>query len=160
MANAMKGDESEIADRIQKLDMSIKKQEQELIDIMKKMKDSEKKEEVENIEEAAIDPERIQKLNQRIATMTTKASQLDKSDPANKTKEAILKSDITTAKLRLQDLMQKSAMSVKKAVSEANKVKQTYKTLKMSLKKEQEKNSKTLTDKPLTKIDVNPKIEG
>jgi predicted negative regulator of RcsB-dependent stress response len=51
-------------------------------------------------------------------------------------------------------------MSVKKAVSEANKVKQTYKTLKMSLKKEQEKNSKTLTDKPLTKIDVNPKIEG
>ena len=154
MANQAQGDENAIADQIQKLDMSIKKQEQELIDIMKKGKQDQKNE--------AVDPERVQKLNQRIATMTTKVGQLDKSNPANKTKEAILKSDIATAKLRLQDLMQKSAAQVKKAVNEASKAKQSYKTLKMSLKKEQETDNKkkTLTDKPLTKIEVNPKIEG
>ena len=154
MANQAQGDENAIADQIQKLDMSIKKQEQELIDIMKKSKEDQKNE--------AVDPERVQKLNQRIATMTTKVGQLDKSNPANKTKEAILKSDIATAKLRLQDLMQKSAAQVKKAVNEASKAKQSYKTLKMSLKKEQETDNKkkTLTDKPLTKIEVNPKIES
>ena len=154
MANQAQGDDNAIGDQIRKLDMSIKKQEQELIDIMKKGKENEKNE--------AVDPERVQKLNQKIATMTTKVGQLDKSDPANKTKEAILKSDIATAKLRLQDLMQKSAAQVKKAVNEASKAKQSYKTLKMSLKKEQETDNKkkTLTDKPLTKIDVNPKIEG
>ena len=154
MANQAQGDENAIADQIQKLDMSIKKQEQELIDIMKKGKQDQKNE--------AVDPERVQKLNQKIASMTSKIGELDKSKPENKTKEAILKSDIATAKLRLQDLMQKSAAQVKKAVNEASKAKQSYKTLKMSLKKEQETDNKkkTLTDKPLTKIEVNPKIEG
>lgn len=154
MANQAQGDENAIGDQIQKLDISIKKQEQELSDIMKKGKQDQKNE--------AVDPERVQKLNQKIATMTTKVSELDKSKPENKTKEAILKSDIATAKLRLQDLMQKSSSAVKKAVNEANKAKQSYKTLKMSLKKEQEVNNKkkTLTDKPITKIEVNPKIEG
>ena len=153
MANQAQGDENAIADQIQKLDMSIKKQEQELIDIMKKSKETKTE---------AVDPERVQKLNQKIANMTTKMGELDRSKPESKTKEAILKSDITTAKLRLQDLMQKSASDVKKAVNEASKAKQSFKSLKMSLKKEQEMNGKkkTLTDKPLTKIEVNPKIEG
>jgi hypothetical protein len=154
MANQAQGDENSIADQIQKLDASIKKQEQELIDIMKKSKENQKNE--------AVDPERVQKLNQKIASMTTKVGELDKSKPENKTKEAILKSDIATAKLRLQDLMQKGASDVKKAVNEASKAKQSYKTLKMSLKKKQEINNKkkTLTDKPITKIEVNPKIEN
>ena len=154
MANAMQGDESSIADQIQKLEMSIKKQEQELIDIMKKGKEDQKNE--------AVDPERVTNLNQKIAKMTTKMGELDMSKPESKTKEAILKSDITTAKLRLQDLMQKSASDVKKAVNEASKAKQSYKSLKMSMKKEQEVNGKkkTLTDKPMTQVDVNPKIEG
>ena len=154
MANQAQGDEDSIQDQIRKLDMSIKKQEQDLIDKMKKLKDNEKTE--------AVDPERVQKLNQKIASMTTKMGELDRSKPENKTKEAIMKSDIATAKLRLQDLMQKSASDVKKAVNEASKAKQSYKSLKMSLKKEQDINNKkkTLTDKPITKIDVNPKIEG
>jgi DNA repair exonuclease SbcCD ATPase subunit len=154
MANQTQGDEDSVADQIQKLDASIKKQEQELIDIMKKGKENQKNE--------AVDPERVQKLNQKIASMTTKIGELDKSKPENKTKEAILKSDIVTAKLRLQDLMQKGASDVKKAVNEASKAKQSYKSLKMSLKKEQEVSNKkkTLTDKPITKIEVNPKIEG
>jgi len=154
MANAMQGDESAIADQIQKLEMSIKKQEQELIDMMKKNKESEKTE--------AVDPERVANLNQKIQKMTTKMGELDMSKPESKTKEAIIKSDITTAKLRLQDLMQKGASDMKKAVNEMNKAKQSYKSLKMSVKKEQEMNGKkkTLTDKPLTKIEVNPKIEG
>jgi hypothetical protein len=154
MANQAQGDENSVADQIQKLDASIKKQEQELIDIIKKGKEDQKTE--------AVDPERVQKLNQKIANMTTKMGELDRSKPETKTKEAIMKSDIATAKLRLQDLMQKGASAVKKAVNEASKAKQSYKTLKMSLKKEQEINNKkkTLTDKPITKIEVNPKIEG
>ena len=154
MANQAQGDEDSIQDQIRKLDMSIKKQEQDLIDKMKKLKDNEKTE--------AVDPEKVQKLNQKIASMTTKMGELDRSKPENKTKEAIMKSDIATAKLRLQDLMQKSASDVKKAVNEASKAKQSYKSLKMSLKKEKDINNKkkTLTDKPITKIDVNPKIEG
>jgi uncharacterized protein YigA (DUF484 family) len=154
MANQARGDEDSIQDQIRKLDMSIKKQEQDLIDKMKKLKDNEKTE--------AVDPEKVQKLNQKIASMTTKMGDLDRSNPENKTKEAIMKSDIATAKLRLQDLMQKSASAVKKAVNEASKAKQSFKSLKMSLKKEQDINNKkkTLTDKPITKIDVNPKIEG
>jgi hypothetical protein len=154
MANQAQGDENSVADQIQKLDVSIKKQEQELIDIMKKGKEDQKTE--------AVDPERVQKLNQKIANMTTKMGELDRSKPETKTKEAIMKSDIATAKLRLQDLMQKGASAVKKAVNEASKAKQSYKTLKMSLKKEQEINNKkkTLTDKPITKIEVNPKIEN
>jgi hypothetical protein len=159
MANQAQGDDNAIGDQIRKLDMSIKKQEQELIDIMKKGK--EKKEEVEAIEEAA-GPNRLTNLNDKITRLQVNLQKLDKSKPESKTKEAILKSDLTTAKLRLQDLMQKSAAQVKKAVNEASKAKQSYKTLKMSLKKEQETDNKkkTLTDKPLTKIEVNPKIEG
>jgi hypothetical protein len=160
MAGQASGDENSIADQIQKLDMSIKKQEQELIDIMKKQKET-KSEEVESIEEAA-GPNRLTNLNDKITRLQVNLQKLDKSKPESKTKEAILKSDLATAKLRLQDLMQKSASAAKKAVNEANKVKQSYKTLKMSLKKEQEVNNKkkTLTDKPITKIEVNPKIEG
>ena len=119
MANQAQGDEDSIQDQIRKLDMSIKKQEQDLIDKMKKLKDNEKTE--------AVDPEKVQKLNQKIASMTTKMGELDRSKPENKTKEAIMKSDIATAKLRLQDLMQKSASDVKKAVNEASKAKQSYK---------------------------------
>ena len=154
MANQATGDEDSIADQIQKLDMSIKKQEQDLIDIMKKGKEDQKNE--------AVDPERVTNLNQKIAKMTTKMSELDMSKPESKTKEAILKSDITTAKLRLQDLMQKSAGDMKKAVNEMKKAKQSYKSLKMSMKKEQDTDNRknSLSDKPLTKIEVNPKIEG
>jgi len=148
MANQASGDEHAVADQIQKLDMSIKKQEQELIDIMKKSKDSEKKE--------AVDPMRITNLQQKIQKMNTKVGELDKADPDSKTKEAILKSDIATAKLRLQDLMTKKSYETKKAI---NELKKTYKTLKMSMKKEQDMDKKkTMTDKPLTKVDVDPKL--
>jgi chromosome segregation ATPase len=151
MAGQATGDENAIADQIQKLEMSIKKQEQELIDIMKKSKENQKNEE--------IDPERISKLQQSIAKMNNQIGALDKSKPESKTKEAILQSDIETKKLRLQDLMQKKAGETEKAISE---LKKSYKSLKMSMKKEQDTDNrkKTLTDKPLTKIEVNPKIEG
>ena len=140
------GDTTDVEKQIKQTQMSV-------IDLKKKLSTTKTE---------AVDPERVQKLNQKIANMTTKVGELDKSKPENKTKEAILKSDIATAKLRLQDLMQKSASDVKKAVNEASKAKQSYKSLKMSLKKEQEMNGKkkTLTDKPITKIEVNPKIEG
>jgi hypothetical protein len=100
------------------------------------------------------------KTNDKITRMQMNLSKLDMSKPESKTKEAIIKSDLTTAKLRLQDLMQKRNKETEKPMSEAKK---TYKSMKKSVKKEQDKevNSKrTLTDKPITKVDVDPKIEN
>ncbi len=159
MANQATGDENSIADQIQKLDMSIKKQEQELIDIMKKQKET-KKEEVETVSEYT-GPNRLTNLNDKITKLQVNLSKLDMSKPENKTKEAIMKADLTTAKLRLQDVIQKKNTETKK--ESVNEAKKTYKSIKKSVKKEQDKevNSKrTLTDKPLTKVDVDPKIEN
>jgi hypothetical protein len=235
MAGQASGDENSIADQIQKLDMSIKKQEQELIDIMKKQKETKSEEveiteaegssgggmdalraiktkrlrlqqeldnlnkddpsykekaaqkrkeieaqkeimarkqkevydsfdpsleEVETVEEAA-GPDRLTNLNDKITKLQVNISKLDMSKPENKTKEAIMKADLTTAKLRLQDVIQKKNTETKK--ESVNEAKKTYKSIKKSVKKEQDKevNSKrTLTDKPLTKVDVDPKIEN
>ena len=87
--------------------------------------------------------------------MQMNLSKLDMAKPESKTKEAIIKSDLTTAKLRLQDLMQKRNKETEKPMSEAKK---TYKSMKKSVKKEEETPKKTMTDKPLTKIDVDPKL--
>ena len=159
MAGNADGDEQSIGDQIQKLDMSIKKQEQELIDIMKKQKET-KKEEVETVEEAA-GPDRLTNLNDKITKLQVNISKLDMSKPENKTKEAIMKADLTTAKLRLQDVIQKKNTETKK--ESVNEAKKTYKSIKKSVKKEQDKevnSKKTLTDKPITKVDVDPKIEN
>ena len=159
MAGNADGDEQSIGDQIQKLDMSIKKQEQELIDIMKKQKET-KKEEVETVEEAA-GPDRLTNLNDKITKLQVNISKLDMSKPENKTKEAIMKADLTTAKLRLQDVIQKKNTETKK--ESVNEAKKNYKSMKKSVKKEQDKevnSKKTLTDKPLTKVDVDPKIEN
>jgi hypothetical protein len=159
MAGQASGDEQSIGDQIQKLDMSIKKQEQELIDIMKKQKET-KKEEVETVEEAA-GPDRLTNLNDKITKLQVNLSKLDKSKPESKTKEAIMKADLVTAKLRLQDVIQKRNAETKK--ESVNEAKKNYKSMKKSVKKEQDKevNSKrTLTDKPITKVDVDPRIEN
>jgi hypothetical protein len=159
MAGNADGDEQSIGDQIQKLDMSIKKQEQELIDIMKKQKET-KKEEVETVEEAA-GPDRLTNLNDKITKLQVNLSKLDKSKPESKTKEAIMKADLVTAKLRLQDVIQKRNAETKK--ESVNEAKKNYKSMKKSVKKEQDKevNSKrTLTDKPITKVDVDPRIEN
>jgi ribosomal protein S17E len=159
MAGQASGDEQSIGDQIQKLDMSIKKQEQELIDIMKKQKET-KSEEVETVEEAA-GPDRLTNLNDKITKLQVNLSKLDKSKPESKTKEAIMKADLVTAKLRLQDVIQKRNAETKK--ESVNEAKKNYKSMKKSVKKEQDKevNSKrTLTDKPITKVDVDPRIEN
>ena len=159
MAGNADGDEDSIGNQIQKLDMSIKKQEQELIDIMKKQKET-KKEEVETVEEAA-GPDRLTNLNDKITKLQVNISKLDMSKPENKTKEAIMKADLTTAKLRLQDVIQKKNTETKK--ESVNEAKKNYKSMKKSVKKEQDKevnSKKTLTDKPITKVDVDPKIEN
>jgi hypothetical protein len=154
MAGQASGDEQSIGDQIQKLDMSIKKQEQELIDIMKKQKET-KSEEVETVEEAA-GPDRLTNLNDKITKLQVNLSKLDKSKPESKTKEAIMKADLVTTKLRLQDVIQKRNAETKK--ESVNEAKKTYKSMKKSVKKEEETPKKTMTDKPLTKIDVDPKV--
>jgi hypothetical protein len=117
-------------------------------------KRDQKNEEVETVEEAA-GANQLTNLNDKITRLQVNISKLDKSKPESKTKEAILKSDLTTAKLRLQDLMQKRNTETEKPMNEAKK---TYKSIKKSVKKEEETPKKTMTDKPLTKIDVDPKI--
>jgi DNA repair exonuclease SbcCD ATPase subunit len=117
-------------------------------------------EELENVEEAA-GPDRLTNLNDKISKLQVNLSKLDKSKPESKTKEAIIKSDLVTAKLRLQDLMQKRNTETKK--ESVNEAKKNYKSMKKSLKKEQDKEvntKRTLTDKPITKIDVDPKVKG
>jgi chromosome segregation ATPase len=117
-------------------------------------------EELENVEEAA-GPDRLTNLNDKISKLQVNLSKLDKSKPESKTKEAIIKSDLVTAKLRLQDLMQKRNTETKK--ESVNEAKKNYKSMKKSLKKEQDKEvntKRTLTDKPITKVDVDPKIKG
>ena len=111
-------------------------------------------EEVETVEEAA-GANQLTNLNDKITRMQMNLSKLDMTKPESKTKEAIIKSDLTTAKLRLQDLMQKRNKETEKPMSEARK---TYKSMKKSVKKEEETPKKTMTDKPLTKIDVDPKL--
>ena len=111
-------------------------------------------EEVETVEEAA-GANQLTNLNDKITRMQMNLSKLDMTKPESKTKEAIIKSDLTTAKLRLQDLMLKRNKETEKPMNEAKK---TYKSMKKSVKKEEETPKKTMTDKPLTKIDVDPKL--
>jgi hypothetical protein len=111
-------------------------------------------EEVKTVEEAA-GADQLTNLNDKITRMQMNLSKLDMTKPESKTKEAIIKSDLTTAKLRLQDLMQKRNKETEKPMSEAKK---TYKSMKKSVKKEEETPKKTMTDKQLTKIDVDPKL--
>ena len=122
--------------------------------LQKAIEKKQKNEEVETVEEAA-GADQLTNLNDKITRLQVNISKLDKSKPESKTKEAILKSDLTTAKLRLQDLMQKRNTETEKPMNEAKK---TYKSIKKSVKKEEETPKKTMTDKPLTKIDVDPKI--
>ena len=117
-------------------------------------KKDQKNEEVETVEEAA-GADQLTNLNDKITRMQINLSKLDMAKPESKTKEAIIKSDLTTAKLRLQDLMQKRNKETEKPMNEAKK---TYKSMKKSVKKEEETPKKTMTDKPLTKIDVDPKL--
>ena len=117
-------------------------------------------EELETVEEAA-GPDRLTNLNDKITKLQVNLSKLDKSKPESKTKEAIMKADLVTAKLRLQDVIQKRNAETKK--ESVNEAKKTYKSIKKSVKKEQDKevnSKKTLTDKPITKVDVDPKIEN
>jgi len=146
MAGQAQGDEGSIEDQIQKLDMSIKKQEQELIDKMKMMK------------KEAVDPERITNLQQRIQKMTADMGKIDMAKPENKTKQAIYKSDIQTAQLRLKDLIQKKTNELNKQVKET---KMGYKSFRQSLKKEQDKKDpkKTMTGQPVDTINTEPKLE-
>ena len=146
------GDTTDVEKQIKQTQMSV-------IDLKKKLSTT-KKEEVENVEEAA-GPDRLTNLNDKISRLQVNLQKLDKSKPESKTKEAIIKSDLATAKLRLQDLMQKKYTETKQ--ESVNEAKKNYKSMKKSVKKEQDKevNSKrTLTDKPITKVDVDPKIQN
>jgi hypothetical protein len=146
------GDTTDVEKQIKQTQMSV-------IDVKKRLSAT-KTEEVENVEEAA-GPDRLTNLNDKISKLQVNLSKLDKSKPESKTKEAIIKSDLVTAKLRLQDLMQKKYTETKQ--ESVNEAKKNYKSMKKSLKKEQDKevdSKRTLTDKPITKIDVDPKVKG
>ena len=146
------GDTTDVEKQIKQTQMSV-------IDVKKRLSAT-KKEEVETVEEAA-GPDRLTNLNDKISKLQVNLSKLDKSKPESKTKEAIIKSDLVTAKLRLQDLMQKRNAETKQ--ESVNEAKKNYKSMKKSLKKEQDKEvntKRTLTDKPITKVDVDPKIKG
>lgn len=133
------------------IEKEIKQVQMSVIDLKKKL--SSKNEEVENVEEAA-GPDRLTNLNDKISKLQVNLSKLDKSKPESKTKEAIIKSDLVTAKLRLQDLMQKRNAEGTTQAKVKVESKMNYKSMKKKLKTE-----KTLTGQPKTKIDTDPKID-
>jgi hypothetical protein len=118
--------------------------------------------EKEIVKKEAVDPEQISKMQDKIRTMSSNITKLDKDDPKAKNKEAIMKSDLQTAKLKLRDMMQKKTSDIKK---EMVTLKQGYKKFKESLKKENMKDKKkidsntTMTDKPTTQVDVEPQLQ-
>jgi hypothetical protein len=132
------------------IEKEIKQVQMSVIDLKKKL--SSKNEEIETVEEAA-GPDRLTNLNDKISRLQVNLQKLDKSKPDSKTKEAILKSDLTTAKLRLQDVMKKKASEDTTQAKVKVESKMNYKSMKKKLKTE-----KTLTGQPKTKIDTDPKI--
>jgi len=126
-----------------------------IVDIKKKL--ASQNESIELKTEAA-GSNQLTNLNDKISRLQLNLQKLDISKPENKTKEAILKSDLTTTKLKLQNLQKKQAAAAIKTEGKMN-----YKSYKKTLKKEEDEpkkssKGKTMTDKPLTPIDVEPKI--
>lgn len=135
-----------------------KKGDAEIAAIQKKIDDIRAEREKKRAQKnEAVDPERITNLQQKIQKMSADMNKIDMSKPDSKTKQAIIKSDLQTAQLRLKDLIQKKTSELNKEVKET---KMGYKSFKQSLKKEQEIKDpkKTMTGQPVTKIDVEPKL--
>jgi len=71
-------------------------------------------------EGAAEDMERISKLRTRQMMLQTQLNKMDKADPKNKTKAAIVKSDIENIQLRMDDIKQRQKYKVEQLL---NKIK-------------------------------------
>jgi chromosome segregation ATPase len=118
------------------------------------------KEEVE-LDEAGM--KEIDTVNQEIKRLRVKLQQLrDSENAAAGGDTTSIEKQIHQTRSALLDLQKKALENSEKKV-EVKEGKMSYKSYKKSLKKEEEnlKNMKsTLTGKPVTKIDVEPKLAG
>ena len=109
-------------------------------------------------EDKAADMERARNMRDQIADLQTKSNKIDKSNPAGQEKDQIVRADMTSKKLKLQDLMKKISQDEPKEKKEESSPK-----LYNSFKKEQDvkdKNrTKTMTDKPMNPVDTQPKLD-
>jgi len=106
----------------------------------------------------AVDPETVSKLRQKISDTTAKMSKVDRTEPAGKSKSDIMQSQLKTDKLKLQDLMKKQATDNQKKEGYEGKSYKSYKAMKKE--SESAKNMKmTMTKKPVTPVEVDPKIQ-
>ena len=106
----------------------------------------------------AVDPEQIQNLRQKITDTSNKMTTIDTKTPEEKAKAELMASQLKTDKLKLQDMLKKQSED-DKTVKEGDEGK-SYKSYK-DMKKEtaKGKNMKTtMTKKPVTPIEIDPKL--
>ena len=107
-------------------------------------------------EDKAADMERARTMRDKIADLQAKSNKLDKSTTAGRQKDQMVRADMTSQKLKLNDLMKKIQTAKPEPVKKEEKEPKSYK----SFKKEQEKKgNKTMTDKPMNPVDTEPKLD-
>ena len=101
-------------------------------------------------EDKAADMERARNMRDKIADLQAKSNKLDKSTPAGQQKDRMVRADMTSQKLKLQDLMKKISTEKPKEQKEEKK---KYHEIKKDSK------GTTMTDKPMNPVDTEPKLD-
>tara|TARA_B100000085_G_scaffold128921_1_gene117363 strand:- start:69 stop:695 length:627 start_codon:yes stop_codon:yes gene_type:complete len=107
---------------------------------------------LKNDVEEAVDPETINNMRDKITKLNDKINTLNKGNPENQSKIAVMQADIEATKLKMRELQKKDAEDRTKtdtAEEVEGEKKMKYKEMK----------KKTMTDKPKTPVDVNPSVE-
>lgn len=97
----------------------------------------------------ALDPQTMQNMRDKISKITQKMNTLNKDNPENKDKVATMQANIDATKAKMKELQAKDAKDRTKTEEVDGDKKMSYKDMK----------KKTMTDKPKTPVDVNPKVE-
>ena len=110
---------------------------------------------LKNDVEEAVDPETINNMRGKITKLNDKINTLNKGNPENQSKIAVMQADIEATKLKMRELQKKDAEqrtktdTVEEVEGEEGEKKMKYKDMK----------KKTMTNKPKTPVDVNPSVE-
>ena len=100
----------------------------------------------------AVDPETINNMRDKITKLNDKINTLNKGNPENQSKIAVMQADIEATKLKMREMQRKDAEDRTKtdtAEEVEGEKKMKYKEMK----------KKTMTNKPKTPVDVNPSVE-
>ncbi len=107
---------------------------------------------LEKAVDEAVDPETINNMRDKITKLNDKINTLNKGNPENQSKIAVMQADIEATKLKMREMQRKDAEDRTKtdtAEEVEGEKKMKYKEMK----------KKTMTNKPKTPVDVNPSVE-